>query len=75
MLLVVQHPACEKLEWWDAGIVSCLNRGAFAYGPADATAAHCLALVNPDWFYFSAHLGSPRQSTIKQVLLLLLLTR
>jgi len=22
------HPACEKTEWWDAGVVSCLERGA-----------------------------------------------
>jgi len=22
------HPACKKLEWWDAGVVICLERGA-----------------------------------------------
>ena len=22
------HPACKKLEWWDAGMVICLERGA-----------------------------------------------
>ena len=22
------HPACKKTEWWDAGIVVCLERGA-----------------------------------------------
>jgi len=22
------HPACKKLEWWDAGMVVCLERGA-----------------------------------------------
>jgi len=26
-------------------------RCRFAYGPADATATHSLAPVNPDWFY------------------------
>jgi len=26
-------------------------RCRFAYGPADATATHSLATVNPDWFY------------------------
>jgi len=30
--------------WWDAGVVICLERGADAYGPADATATHCLLL-------------------------------
>jgi len=32
------HPACKKLEWWGAGMVICLERGA------DATATHCLLL-------------------------------
>ena len=22
------HPACKKLEWWSAGVVICLDRGA-----------------------------------------------
>ena len=22
------HPACKKLEWWDTGVVVCLERGA-----------------------------------------------
>ena len=38
------HPACKKLELWGAGVVICLERGADAYGPADATATHCLLL-------------------------------
>jgi len=29
-------------EWWDAGVVICLERGA--YGPADATVTHSLLL-------------------------------
>jgi len=33
-------------------------RCRFAYGPADATATHYLAAVNPDWFYLSVT-GSP----------------
>jgi len=49
MLLVGRqkgHPACKKTEWWGAGMVICLERGAcrLAYGPADATATHCLLL-------------------------------
>jgi len=35
------HPACTKLEWWGAGVVICLERGADLH-PADATATHCL---------------------------------
>ena len=38
------HPACKKTERWGAGVVICLERGADAYGPADATATHCLLL-------------------------------
>ena len=36
------HPACKKLS----GVIICLERGAdlIAYGPADATATHCLLL-------------------------------
>jgi len=34
-----------KTEWWGAGVVICLEQGArLAYGPADATATHCLLL-------------------------------
>jgi len=48
MLLVgrqEEHPACKK----ESGGVICLDRGADlhkkqAYGPADATATHCLLL-------------------------------
>ena len=31
MLLVgrqEEHPACKKTEWWGAGVVICLERGA-----------------------------------------------
>ena len=34
----------KKTERWGAGVVICLERGADAYGPADATATHCLLL-------------------------------
>jgi len=49
------HPACEKLS----GGVLAGARCRLAYGPADATATHCLfASVTPDWFYLSGT-GSP----------------
>ena len=39
------HPAYKKLEWWGTGIViSAGVRCRLAYGPADATATHCLLL-------------------------------
>ena len=32
MMLLVErqegHPACKKTEWWDAGIVICVEQGA-----------------------------------------------
>jgi len=41
------HPACKN-EWWGAGVVIRLERGAvhcrLAYGPAEANAIHCLLL-------------------------------
>jgi len=36
------HLACKKTEWWD-GYLSGV-RFRFPYGPADATATHCLLL-------------------------------
>ena len=47
MLLVGRqegHPACKKLQWWGAGVVISGARCRLAYGPADATATHCLLL-------------------------------
>jgi len=41
-----RHPACKKTEWWSAGVHGYLPgvRCRLAYGPADATATHCLLL-------------------------------
>jgi len=54
LTLLAGHPACKKLEWWGAGVVICLQRGADLHtaqlmpqpltGPADATATHSLFL-------------------------------
>ena len=38
------HPAGKKTEWWGAGVVLSGEGCRFAYGPADATATHCLLL-------------------------------
>ena len=62
MLLVGRqegHPACKKLSgevlvWYLSGA-----RCRLAYGPAEATATHCLLLqLNPDWFFLFGT-GSP----------------
>jgi len=40
LTLLVGHPACKNIR-----VVVCLERGAdLHYGPADATATHCLLL-------------------------------
>ena len=53
------HLACKKLS---CGVLHGYLSGArcrLVYGPADATATHCLLLqYNPDWFYLSGT-GSP----------------
>jgi len=40
------HPDCKKTEWWGAGVVICLERGADLHmaHAADATATQCLLL-------------------------------
>jgi len=51
--------ACEKLEWWVLVWLSAWSELQTAYGPADATATHCLLFqLSPDWFYLSGT-GSP----------------
>ena len=45
--------AGRATEWWGAGVVICLQRGADLYTAQlmDAVATHCLLLqLNPDWF-------------------------
>jgi len=54
------HPACKKTEWWGAGTVICLERGADLHM---AHRIHCYSLYlasekNPDWIYLSGT-GSP----------------
>jgi len=66
-----------KIEWWDVGVVICLERGAecrlFAYGPADAIVFpkpyHLLPHLNPDWFYLSGTSlpGCPGKEAVKRV--------
>ena len=75
MLLVGQqegHPACKNwvLGCW-CGYLSGV-RCRFAYGPAGATATHCLLLQwNPDWFYLS---DIPGKRAVKWVVYIYLFT-
>jgi len=53
------HPAFKKLSGEVLAWLSVWARCRLAYGPADATATHCLLLQeNPDWFCLSGT-GSP----------------
>ena len=65
------HSASKKLS---GGVLTGYLTGArrrLAYGPADATATHCLLLqYNPDFgfsFLVPAHPGSPGQRAVKRV--------
>jgi len=79
MLLVGQqegHPACKKLEWWGAGVVICLERGADLHVarlmPLPPTVS-CFSKIQIGFtFLVPAHLGSPGKRAVKRVLLLLL---
>jgi len=74
MLLVGRqegHPACEKLEWWGAGMVICLDRGADLHMaqlmPLPLTVS-CFSKIQTGFtFLVPAHLGSPGQRAIKRL--------
>ena len=51
-------------------MVTCLERGGLAYGPADATATHCSCFSKIQIgfaFLVPAHPGSPGKRAIKRV--------
>jgi len=65
------HPACEKLEWWDAGVIICLERGADLHMsqlmPLPLTVS-CFSKVQIGFtFLVPAHPGSPGQRAVKRV--------
>ena len=72
MLLVGRqegHPACKKTEWWCAGMVICLERGADLHMaelmPLPLTVS-CFSKIQVGFtFLVPAHPGSPRQRAIK----------
>jgi len=47
------HPACNKAEWWDTGMVMCLGQGADLHMTQLMPLLLSLAPVNPFWFYLS----------------------
>jgi len=53
------HPICKKTEWWGAGMVICLERGADLHTAQLMPLPLCLLLQqHPDWYYLSGT-GSP----------------
>jgi len=64
------HPACNKTEWWGAGVVICLERGADLHMPSWC---HCHSLSRSSkiqigfTFLVPAHLGSPIKRAVKWV--------
>jgi len=65
------HPACKKQEWWGAGVVICLERGADLHMaqlmPRPLTVS-CFSKSQIGFtFLVPAHLGSPEQRAIKRV--------
>ena len=65
------HPACKKTEWWGAGVVICLERGADLHMaqlmPLPLT-VFCFSKTQTGFtFLVLAHLGSPGQRAVKRV--------
>jgi len=65
------HPACKKAEWWGAGMVICLERGADLHiaqlMPLPLTVS-CFRKIQIGFtFLVPAHLGSPEKKAIKRV--------
>jgi len=58
-----RHPACKKTEWWGAGMVICLERGADLHMvqliPLPLTVSCCSKIQIGFTFLVLARLGSP----------------
>ena len=65
------HLACKKLEWWGAGVVICLERGAdlhmFQLMPLPLTVSCSSKIQIVFTFLVPAHPGSPGQRAVKRV--------
>ena len=65
------HPACKNTEWWGAGVVICLERGADLHMaqlmPLPLTVS-CFSKVQIGFtFLVPAHLGIPGKRAVKRV--------
>ena len=65
------HAACKKTEWWGAGVVICLERGADLHMsqlmPLPLTVS-CYSKIQIGFtFLVPAHPGSPGKRAIKRV--------
>jgi len=65
------HPACKKLEWWGAGMVICLERGADLHTaqlmPLPLTVSCSSKIQIGFTFLVPADPGSPGKRAIKRV--------
>ena len=73
------HPVCKKTEWWGAGLVICLERGAdlhmFQLMPLPLTpftllyfTVSCSSKIQIGFaFLVPAHLGGPGARAVKRV--------
>jgi len=65
------HPACKKTEWWGAGMVICLERGADLHMPQlmplPLTVSRFSKIQTGLTFLVPAHQGSPGQRAVKRV--------
>jgi len=63
------HPARRKTEWWDAGVVICLEQGAdlhMAQLMPLPLAVSCFSKIRISFtFLVPAHLGSPGKGAVK----------
>ena len=65
------HPACKKLEWWGAGVVICLERGADLHTaqliPLPLTVS-CFSKIQIGFtFLVPAYPGGPGKRAVKRV--------
>jgi len=65
------HPACKTLEWWGAGMVTCLELGADLHMaqlmPLPLTVS-CFSKIQIGFtFLVPAHPGSPEKRAVKRV--------
>ena len=63
------HPTCKKTEWWGAGVVICLERGADLHvAQLMPLTVSCFSKIQIGFtFLVPAHLGSPGKRAIKRV--------